>query len=154
MNLADPEFEYDPEDAPGFRAGTVSTRRRVGAQRTGVSLYELPPGEKVCPYHYEYAEEEWVLALGPGASVRTPDGTEPLEPMDLVFFPRGPEGAHQVRNDSDAPVRVLMFSDVVHPAVTAYVDSGKVGVYTGLEGEDLIARRADAVDYYLGEENG
>ena len=85
--------------------------------------------------------------------MRTPDGTQALGPLDLVFFPRGPGGAHQVRNDSSATVRVLMFSEVVHPAATAYVDSGKVGVYTGLPGEDLIARRADGVDYYEGEEN-
>ncbi len=118
-----------------------------------MSLYELPPGQALCPYHYEYAEEEWVLALEGRPTVRTPEGTAQLEPLDVVFFPRGPGGAHQIRNDSDATVRVLLWSTVVHPAVTAYPDSGKVGIYTGVPGEDLIARRADAVGYYVGEEN-
>jgi hypothetical protein len=48
-------------------------------------------------------------------------------------------------------VRVLMWSQVVYPTATAYPDSGKIGVYTGDKGEDLIARRSSAVDYYDGE---
>lgn len=71
--------------------------------------------------------------------------------MDTVFFPTGPEGAHQVRNDSDAPARVLMVSERVHPSATAYPDSGKVGIYTGLEGEDVMVHREASVDYYDGE---
>ena len=39
VNLADPEFEYDPDDPPGFRAGVVRTRPAVDARHTGVSLY-------------------------------------------------------------------------------------------------------------------
>jgi uncharacterized cupin superfamily protein len=42
------------------------------------------------PWHYEYGEEEWVLALGGRPSVRTPQGTEELEPFDVVFFRRVP----------------------------------------------------------------
>ena len=69
-------------------------------------------------------------ARGPavGADAR---GIEQLDPLDLVFFPRGPDGAHQVRNDTDEPARVLMWSTVVYPTATAYPDSGKVGVWTG-----------------------
>ena len=35
----------------------------LGAKNTGASLYEWPPGEALCPYHYEWAEEEWLLVL-------------------------------------------------------------------------------------------
>lgn len=122
----------------------------LGAAETGMSLYALPAGQALCPYHYEYAEEEWLLVLDGHPSVRTPEGTQRLEPLDAVFFPRGPEGAHQIRNDSDATVRVVMWSTVVYPAATAYPDSDKVGVYPG-GGERLLFRRADAVDYYDGE---
>ena len=61
MNLADAAFEYDPEDTEGFRAGRWQPGPGLGADRTGVSVYELPPGQAVCPYHYELAEEEWLL---------------------------------------------------------------------------------------------
>lgn len=35
----------------------------VGASTTGISVYELPPGQAICPYHYENLEEEWLLVL-------------------------------------------------------------------------------------------
>jgi uncharacterized cupin superfamily protein len=74
--------------------------------------------------------------------------------MDLVFFPMGPGGAHQIRNDTDEPVRVLMWSPVVVPSATAYPDSGKVGIWTGVAEEDLLVRRSSKVDYYDGEPGG
>jgi uncharacterized cupin superfamily protein len=151
VSLTDPELQFDAEDPPGFRAGMARVGPGLGAVETGASLYEIPPGEAVCPYHYEYGEEEWVLALSGRPSVRTPEGTEQLEPLDLVFFPKGPDGAHQVRNDSDEPARVLMWSTIVIPTATAYPDSDKVGVWTGDKAENLMTRRSSAVDYFDGE---
>jgi uncharacterized cupin superfamily protein len=144
-------YAYDPADPDGFRAGMARLGPRVGAEQTGVTVYELPPGQAVCPYHYEYGEEEWVLVLAGRPSVRTPDGLEQLAPGALMFFPRGPRGAHQVRNDADEPARVAMLSNVVLPTASAYPDSGKVGVFTGDADEDLIAERSSGVDYYRGE---
>ena len=46
---------------------------------TGTTLYHLPPGELLCPYHYEYGEEEWLLVLSGRPFLRTPSGTEELE---------------------------------------------------------------------------
>jgi uncharacterized cupin superfamily protein len=151
VSLSKPEIEYDDTDPEGFRAGMFRFGPRLGATETGASLYEIPPGQAVCPYHYEYGEEEWVLALSGRPSVRTPEGTEQLEPLDMAFFPMGPDGAHQIRNDTDETVRVLMWSMVVTPSATAYPDSDKVGVWTGDKAENLMARRSSAVDYYDGE---
>ena len=69
----------------------------------------------------------------------------------MAFFPRGPEGAHQIGNRTDEPARVLMWSDVTYPSATAYPDSDKVGVWTGWKPEDLIVERSSGVDYYKGE---
>jgi uncharacterized cupin superfamily protein len=154
VNLSDPPLEHDPADPEGFRAGMARFGPSLGAQRTGASLYVLPPGQALCPYHYEYGEEEWLLVLDGRPSVRTPEGTETLGPLDLMFFAMGPAGAHQVRNDSDREVRVLMWSEVVTPTATAYPDSGKVGVYVGDKAENLIVQRSSGVDYYLGETGG
>jgi uncharacterized cupin superfamily protein len=151
VNLSNPSFEHDDDEPDGFRAGMFRFGKQLGANETGASLYELPPGQAVCPYHYEYGEEEWLLVLSGNPSVRTPEGTDQLEPLDMVFFPRGPEGAHQVLNASDAPARVLMWSTVVTPTATAYPDSDKVGVWTGIKAEDLIVRREAGVEYYDGE---
>ena len=151
MSLSQPDLVSDPTDPEGFRALMDRVGPRLGAERTGASLYELPPGQAVCPYHYEHAEEEWALVIEGRPSVRTPEGTEQLEPLDLVFFPIGPEGAHQIRNDGDAPARVLMWTTVVHPAVTVYPDSDKIGVYTRGKVDDVIVERSSGVGYYTGE---
>ena len=113
-------------------------------------MYHLPPGQSVCPYHYEFGEEEWLLVLSGRPSLRTPDGTETLAPHDLVFFPPGASGAHKVTNASDEPVRVLMFSSIARVAASAYPDSDKVGVWTGDKSENVLVRRAK-LDYYDGE---
>jgi uncharacterized cupin superfamily protein len=151
IRISDPSFSYDAADPEGFRSGMFRFGPEVGAQQTGASVYELPPGQAVCPYHYEYAEEEWVLALEGRPSVRTPDGTEEIDPFDVVFFPRGPAGAHQIRNDTDSTVRILMWSTVVYPAATAYPDSDKIAVWTGDKAENVMVQRSSNVDYFHGE---
>ena len=151
VSISDPSFTYDPEDAEGFRAGMFRFGPSLGAERTGTTVYELPPGEAVCPYHYEYGEEEWLLVLAGRPSVRDPEGTEQLEPFDVVFFPMGPAGAHQIRNDTDETARVLMWGMIVIPTATAYPDSDKVAVWTADKAEDLIVRRSSGVEYYDGE---
>jgi uncharacterized cupin superfamily protein len=151
VNIATPAFGFDDEDPQGFRAGLHRLGRELPATSTGISVYELPPGQALCPYHYEAGEEEWVLVLQGEPTLRDPDGAHRLAPWDVVLFPKGAEGAHQLRNDGDAPVRVLMFSDVVVPTATVYPDSDKVGIWTGNRDDDLMVRRSSAVDYYDGE---
>jgi len=149
VSIASPEFKYDDNDPEGFRSGMF--RGGFGAKMTGASVYDIPPGQALCPYHYEYGEEEWLIVLEGTASLRTPAGTDPMGPMELAFFPTGPEGAHMVRNDTDAPLRVLMFSNTALPTATAYPDSDKIGVWTGIEGEDRILERSKHVGYFHGE---
>jgi uncharacterized cupin superfamily protein len=151
VNAADIATRLDENDPDGFRAGSKHLGPDLGAAATGATVYDLEPGQAVCPYHYEHGEEEWVLVVSGTPSVRTPEGTEQLAQRDLAFFPTGPEGAHQVRNDSDAPARVLMWSNVVFPTSTVYPDSDKVGIYTRDRDDDLIVPRSAGVDYFEGE---
>ncbi len=37
--------------------------------------------------------------------MRHPEGSDRLTPRDVVFFERGPAGAHGVGNETDATVR-------------------------------------------------
>jgi uncharacterized cupin superfamily protein len=150
VSLGRPDFEYDAGDLEGFRAGTFRPGPQLGAAITGATLYELPPGQAVCPYHYEYAEEEWLLVVQGTVEVRHPEGADTLGPWELAFFPRGPEGAHGIANAGEETARVLMFSNVAELAATAYPDSDKLGVYP--VGERHLFRRSDAVDYYDGEQ--
>jgi uncharacterized cupin superfamily protein len=154
INIASPDFTYDGDDPEGFRAGMFRFGQLVGATRTGTTVYELSPGQAICPYHYEYGEEEWLIVLAGRPTLRRPDGSETLEPWDVVCFPPGPDGAHGVRNDTDETVRVLMYSTVSHPAATVYPDSDKIGIWTGNRDDDLMVRRSSGVDYYAGEHSG
>jgi uncharacterized cupin superfamily protein len=151
LNLADPTFTYDPTDPEGFKAGLFRMGPQLGATETGTSLYELPPGQALCPYHYEHGEEEWLLVVEGRPHLRTPDGMEQLGRFDVVFFPKGPEGAHKIWNETDEPAHVLMWSSVVYPTVTVYPDSDKVGVWTADKADDLMVERSSGVDYYRGE---
>jgi hypothetical protein len=56
-----------------------------------------------------------------------------------------------VCNESADTARVLMFSTVRHPAATVYPDSDKIGIWTGNRADDVMVRRASAVDYWAGE---
>jgi uncharacterized cupin superfamily protein len=152
VNIADPELAWDEGDPDGFRAGMFRLGPLVGAAETGMSVYELPPGQSICPYHYENGEEEWLVVLTGRPTLRHPGGSDALDPWDVVCFPSGPDGAHAVRNDTEETARVLMFSTVRHPAVTVYPDSDKLGVWTSKDKADnVIVRRSSTVDYWDGE---
>jgi uncharacterized cupin superfamily protein len=151
VNIATPEFEYDDADPEGYRSGMARLGKLLGARDTGISVYEIPPGQAICPYHYEVGEEEWLLVLEGTPTLRHPEGSEVLEPWDVVCFLPGPGDAHKISNEGEETARVLMFSNVVVPAATVYPDSDKVGIWTGDEATDLLARRDSAVGYFEGE---
>src|SRR6201991_2450387 len=151
VNIGQPDFVWDETDPAGFRAARARLGGLLDAKETGISVYELPPGQAICPYHYECGEEEWLLVLSGNPTLRTPAGEERLAPWDVACFPRGPEGAHGIRNETDETARVLMFSTVVAPTATVYPDSDKVGIWTGAEATDVLVRRSSRVEYYDGE---
>jgi uncharacterized cupin superfamily protein len=150
-NIFEPEFE-DASDRPeGWRWRFDRLGPKIGADKLGATVYELPPGARSFPYHYEEPEEEWLFCLAGRPTLRTPAGERPLEPGEVVCFPSGPDGAHQVRNDTDEPVRVLILSTMTYPAVAVYPDSGKVLFATRNPDDRALFRKADAVDYWEGE---
>jgi len=66
--------------------------------------------------------------------------------------PRGKEGAHQIRNDTVAPVRVLMLSTLIAPDIVEYLDTGKIGARS-VAGERIIfARPGPELEYWEGED--
>jgi uncharacterized cupin superfamily protein len=151
VNVFSDECEYDPSDPAGYRAGAVRVTKALGAEAIAVKLMEIPGGESVCPYHYEY-EEEWLIVLEGSVVVRTPSGEETLNRGEMVAFPVGPEGAHKVSNPGDESARIIMFSSAREPAVAVYPDSDKIGVWPGNPDDTVMLRRVDgAVDYYDGE---
>ena len=135
--------------------GRSSSRPSSARKEIGGSIYDLPPGESICPYHFEYGTRGVAhRAAGPADRAAPPSGDgeveEALEPGDTVCFPRGPSGAHKVTNTTDEPVRVLMLSTMPEVDISYYPDSEKFGVWPAA-GEGFLVRRASGVEYYDGE---
>ena len=149
FNLLAAEPEYDDSDPEGYRAGMDRFGPKIGAGQIGGSIYEIPAGQSICPYHYEYPEEEWLMPLNGTVVVRTPGGEEDLGEFEVVAFPPGAAGAHKVTNRGTATVRVLMLSTKPEVSVCVYPDSDNV-LASSPEDRHL-SRRSSGVDYYDGE---
>ena len=146
------EQDWDAEnDREGYRHRAAAIGTRLGAELLGASLYELPPGERTWPYHYEHASEEWLVVVAGEPTLRTPEGEHRLQPGDVAVFPRGPDGAHQVENRTEGTVRVVIFSSKRPLDVIAYPDSGKFGIWTRDRGYIAILRDEPRLDYWEGE---
>ncbi len=155
-NLFQPIFD-DREEQPGFAHRRARLGRQAGSEHLGASLYELDPGQAVCPYHWHGAEEEMLIVVSGRPSLRTAEGWRELEAGEVVAFATGVEGAHQVANRSEETVRVLLLSESKDPEVCGYPDSRKFMADAFLGSPDEIShmwRVDDAVDYYEGEPAG
>jgi uncharacterized cupin superfamily protein len=153
-NVYEPVFD-EPREHPGFRCLRARLGRQAGSERLGLSLWELPGGEAAYPYHHHLVEEELVVVLDGRPSLRTPDGWRDLEEGEVVAFPRGERGGHQLVNRTAERVRFLAVSTSGEPDIVIYPDSGKLGAYQrSPDGAGLrkMFRLADAVDYFDGEQ--
>ena len=154
-NAFEPEFDADQE-RPGFTYRRAKVGSQAGAERLGASVYEIPPGQATFPYHAHTANEELLVVLDGHPSLRTPEGWRKLGLGEVVAFPVGEAGAHQVANRSDAPARILIVSTMTAPEITLYPDSGKLLAATrppGGKGDGFHEAhfRDQATDYWEGE---
>jgi uncharacterized cupin superfamily protein len=150
LNLHGIAAEGDSTDPPGYRCRSAPFGAAIGAERLGGTVYELDPGESVCPYHFEGVEEEWLIVLAGTPTLRAPEGEHELATGDVVAFLPGPGGAHKVTNRSETLVRIAMLSTQPKGglSVCVYPDSEKVGVWPW-PGRRL--RVTESVDYWDGE---
>lgn len=118
----------DPPVPSGDGIPAVRVAERAGAQHLGASLYELRPGDEMV-FHYHVHREELLIVLAGRLSLRTALGWEELPEGEVVAFPRGETGAHGYRNDGEAPVRVLMVSELGGPNISIYPDTNQIGVF-------------------------
>lgn len=114
-------WERDFGPARGSRLGAAA-----GARQLGCSLYELDPGGQAAPYHLHHGNEELLVVLEGSLELRTPEGRRSIGRGAVVAFPAGPEGAHRVRNVSDARARYLLISTMHFPEVAEQLDTGTV----------------------------
>jgi uncharacterized cupin superfamily protein len=142
FSLDAPEFDHSSERA-GYRSRSARVAQAIGADQIGARLYELAEGQRSSPYHFHHGIEEWLLVMAGSPVVRTPDGERRLTAGDVLCFPVGPSGAHQVAG----PGTVLLLSDRHAPDVVEYPDSGKLQVQPA----GPVFRGVDSVDFWEGE---
>lgn len=147
MNVFEAELQLDEGDPSGYGTSYLRTAPLLGGEKIAFNIFELPPGQSVCPYHYEVAEEEWIVVLTGRPTIRTPEGEQELAPWDCVFCPVGEAGAHKLTNHGEEPARIVIWSNHSTPGVSVYPDSGKVGAWP----PGKLFRIADEVDYWDGE---
>ena len=103
VNLFAVEPKWDEDDPAGYTCGYVRVGPLVGASQLGLSVYELPPGNSVCPYHYEVGIDEWLIVLAGRPTLRTPEGERERRPVGRCVLParreRGAQGDEQHGRD-------------------------------------------------------
>ncbi len=154
-NLFEPEFDAE-QDRPGFSWRRARLGRQAGGERLGASLFELPPGQAAFPLHFHLANEELLIVIRGRPTVRTRAGERELGEGEVVAFPVGERGEHQLVNRSAESVRLLIVSEMNAPEIVSYPDTGKIFARDTPPGGDPVEIGGaflpiDAVDYFEGE---
>ncbi len=155
-NIFEPSFD-DRSDREGFVNRRARLGRQAGADRLGASMFELEPGSAPFPMHYHLGNEELLLVTAGAPSLRTPEGERVLTEGEVVAFPRGEAGVHQIVNRSSEPARILIVSEMNGPDIVVRPESNKISAFgrppgAAGEGFDDAYFRRDAVDLWDGEE--
>lgn len=130
MNLFEPCWDAEV-DAGGTVLRAARLARHVGAQRLAANLYELEPGAFVSPLHFHHRNEELLFVLSGTPAVRRSDtDIRDLKPGEVVAFPTGSEGIHQILNRSDTPARVLICATNDLPEVAEQTEADQLAVIT------------------------
>jgi uncharacterized cupin superfamily protein len=108
-------------DVLTFEGDGSRLTERLHAQTWAPVLHELARGETSGPYRYDWCREHWALVVGGAPTLRHPDGQDVMAPGDIVCFPEGEAGSHQLLNHGDGPARLLVCSAPVHgPSASVY----------------------------------
>ncbi|HYQ99793.1 MAG TPA: cupin domain-containing protein [Casimicrobiaceae bacterium] len=133
-----------------YESDAVRIGPLVGAKDLGYSYDVVPPGKRSCPFHSHRGEEEMFFVVRGEGTLRYGGETRRIRAGDVICCPTGgPETAHQIVNDSNAPLAYLSISTMAPVEVCEYPDSKKVGAYA----RDFrhMTRAEHHVDYWTGE---
>jgi len=162
VNIADVVLSPHPAARPGsdFDACFAQIATPLGATKLGCNLTVVSPGKKAWPHHVHHANDEMFVILAGEGTLRFGQERYPVRAGDVIVCPAGnASSAHQLINTSQAELRYLSISTNIHPEITEYPDSKKVGAYsiatapgeTSTRPFRLMGRLADSLDYYDGE---
>lgn len=131
-NLFDPAWDFEGIQGEGT-ARAAQLGRHAGAGRLGATLYELETGAIASPLHFHHGAEELLFVIAGEPTLRTGTGEDDertLAAGEVVSFPPGRAGTHQILNRAAAPARVLICSTNDLPEVAEQVETGLTVVLT------------------------
>ena len=150
VNVQDLKLEHF-EKGEKFESDFARMGPLLGAKHLGYSYDVVPPGKRSCPFHSHRAEEEMFFVVRGTGTLRYGDETRKIRAGDVICCPTGgPDTAHQIINDSDAPLAYLSISTMMPAEVCEYPDSGKIGAF-GEGGMRHMTRAGSNVDYWTDE---
>ena len=147
-NVGDLKLERQ-QRAPLYDSMCAGVSDGTAAAKLGAGYDELAPGQRSCPYHYHFGQEEMFVILDGAGTLRVAGAMLPVRTGDVVFIPPGPEYPHQFINTSNAVMKYLSISTQERPELCVYPDSGKVGAFA--KGMQVMNRPATNLDYWDGE---
>ena len=142
------------EQGEKFACDAVRIGPLLGAQDLGFSYDVVQPGKRSCPFHSHRGEEEMFFIVKGDGTLRYGSETRKVRAGDFICCPTGgPETAHQLINDSDAPLAYISVSTMLAAEVCEYPDSGKIGAFGGVGSDRLrhMTHYDHSVDYWKGE---
>jgi uncharacterized cupin superfamily protein len=153
------ELDYkEVGDGRKFKAKLARAAPLIGAKKLGYNVTRVAPGKCAFPFHLHHGLEEMFFILEGEGTLRHGLEEQPVKKGDVIAFPPGPLGAHQIVNTGKAELAFLAVSTVESPDVVEYPDSGKVGAMAGAfagPGQELDLRfyvkKGAGVSYFDGE---
>lgn len=150
INLEELKLEHF-EHGDTFACDAVRIGPLLGARDLGFSYDVVPPGKRSCPFHNHHGEEEMFFVVKGSGTLRYGEETRGIRTGDFICCPTGgPETAHQLVNDSDAPLAYISVSTLRDAEVCEYPDSRKVGSF-GRNGLRHMTPLGSNVDYWTDE---
>ncbi len=100
-------------------------------------IYEIPPGKANWPHHYHTCNEEVFYIIEGHGEVLTESEVLKVKSGDVLRFPAGEKGVHQLKNTSDSVT--LKYLDVGTsniPDVVFMPADNKMELFLGESGQD------------------
>ncbi|MEM6305933.1 MAG: cupin domain-containing protein [Pseudomonadota bacterium] len=116
-------FDVHPVN-PSARRSISSPGDATGLTTLGINIFEIAPGDKSTEYHVHACEDEAVFVLSGTGTARTGEDRYAINPGDFIGYPKGGR-AHEIRNTSDAPLRLLVMGQRLPMDIVDYPDEGK-----------------------------
>ena len=159
LNIADPQFTYDPDDPDGLprrdAALRAAARRRADRARASTNCRRARRSAPTTTSTARRSGSSCCRGVRPCARRRAPRRSSRSTSSSSRAARRAPTRSATTR---DAAARVLMWSSILYPSVSVYPDSDKIGVWTvgqgrqrdrrALERRRLLPRRDDVAAGY------